>query len=129
MGISFTFVSILSFVGAQYGYGAIMGAVLIGGMIEGVLGLFAKSFWKQLSVLFGLIVGYILAVCMHMVDFSSLAGTSLIAIPQLMPFRMEFRPDAIVSVVLIFLVSATVTALSARCPLSLAACRLHRSAK
>ena len=30
MGISFTFVSILSFVGAQYGYGAIMGAVLIG---------------------------------------------------------------------------------------------------
>ena len=172
MGISFTFVSILSFVGAQYGYGAIMGAVLIGGMIEGVLGLFAKywiklispivsasvvtaigfsllsvgansfgggagsenfgsaenwilgvvtlvccilfhvfakSFWKQLSVLFGLIVGYILAVCMHMVDFSSLAGTSLIAIPQLMPFRMEFRPDAIVSVVLIFLVSATET--------------------
>ena len=172
MGISFTFVSILSFVGAQYGYGAIMGAVLIGGMIEGVLGLFAKywiklispivsasvvtaigfsllsvgansfgggagsenfgsvenwilgvvtliccilfhvfakSFWKQLSVLFGLIVGYILAVCMHMVDFSSLAGTSLVAIPQLMPFRMEFRPDAIVSVVLIFLVSATET--------------------
>lgn len=108
-------------------------------------------------MLFGLIVGYILAVCMNMVDFSSLAGTSLIAIPQLMPFRMEFRPDAIVSVVLIFLVSATetigdtsalaasglgrdvterkppvpspVTALSARCPLSLAACRLHRSAK
>lgn len=39
MGISFTFVSILSFVGAQYGYGAIMGAVLIGGMIEGVLDL------------------------------------------------------------------------------------------
>ena len=60
-------------------------------------------------MLFGLIVGYILAVCMHMVDFSSLAGTSLIAIPQLMPFRMEFRPDAIVSVVLIFLVSATET--------------------
>ena len=29
MGSSFTFVSILSFVGAQYGYGAIMGAVLI----------------------------------------------------------------------------------------------------
>ena len=60
-------------------------------------------------MLFGLIVSYILAVCMHMVDFSSLAGTSLSAIPQLMPFRMEFRPDAIVSVVLIFLVSATET--------------------
>lgn len=42
MGISFTFVSVLCFIGAQYGYGAIMGAVLIGGIIEGVLGLFAK---------------------------------------------------------------------------------------
>lgn len=172
MGISFTFVSILSFVGAQYGYGAIMGAVLIGGMIEGVLGLFAKywiklispivsvsvvtaigfsllsvgatsfgggsgsenfgsvenwilgvvtlvccilfhvfakSFWKQLSVLFGLIVGYTLAICMHIVDFSSLAGTSILAVPRLMLFHMEFRLDAIVSVVLIFLVSATET--------------------
>lgn len=49
MGISFTFVSILSFVGTQYGYGAIMGAVLIGGMIEGVLGLFAKYWIKLIS--------------------------------------------------------------------------------
>ena len=47
MGISFTFVSVLCFIGAQYGYGAIMGAVLIGGIIEGVLGLFAK-FWLSL---------------------------------------------------------------------------------
>ena len=172
MGISFTFVSILCFIGAQYGYGTIMGAVLIGGIIEGVLGLFAKywlklispivsasvvtaigfsllsvgatsfgggsgsadfgsaqnwilgtvtllccilfhifakSYYKQLSVLFGLIVGYILAIAMGMVDFSALAGTSIIAIPHLMPFKMEFRLDAIVSVVLIFLVSATET--------------------
>lgn len=172
MGISFTFVSILCFIGAQYGYGTIMGAVLIGGIIEGVLGLFAKywlklispivsasvvtaigfsllsvgatsfgggsgsadfgsaqnwilgtitllccilfhifakSYYKQLSVLFGLVVGYIVAIIMGMVDFSSLSGTALIAIPHLMPFKMEFRLDAIVSVVLIFLVSATET--------------------
>ena len=36
MGISFTFVSVLCFIGAQYGYGAIMGAVLIGGLVEGM---------------------------------------------------------------------------------------------
>ena len=47
MGISFTFVSILCFVGTQYGYGAIMGTVLIGGIIEGILGLFAK-YWLKL---------------------------------------------------------------------------------
>ena len=34
MGISFTFVSILCYIGANYGYGAIMGAVLIGGLVE-----------------------------------------------------------------------------------------------
>ena len=168
MGISFTFVSVLCFIGAQYGYGAIMGAVLIGGLVEGILGLFAKfwlriiapivsasvvtaigfslltvgansfgggsgsedfgsatnwilgsvtllccilfhifakSYFKQLSVLFGLIVGYILAICMGKVDFSALRETSIIAVPHLMPFHA----DAIISVVLIFLVSATET--------------------
>lgn len=172
MGISFTFVSILSFVGVQYGYGAVMGAVLIGGIIEGILGLFAKywlkiispivaasvvtaigfsllsvgaasfgggtgsedfgsaqnwilgsvtlaccilfhifakSYYKQLSVLFGLIVGYILAVIMGVVDFSAIKDAGIIALPSIMPFKMEFRPDAILSVVLIFLVSATET--------------------
>ena len=39
--------------------------------------IFAKGFWKQLSVLFGLVVGYILAVCMGMVDFSALASSGL----------------------------------------------------
>ena len=47
MGISFTFVSVLCVVGTQYGYGAIMGAVLIGGIVEGILGLFAK-FWLKI---------------------------------------------------------------------------------
>ena len=172
MGISFTFVSIMCYIGANYGYGTIMGAVLIGGLIEGCLGLFAKywmkiispivsasvvtaigfsllsvgstsfgggsgsenfgsvenwilgtvtllccilfnifakSYWKQLSVLFGLVVGYLVAVPMGLVDFSSLAGTSVIALPHLMPFKMEFHLNAIISVALIFLVSATET--------------------
>ena len=172
MGISFTFVSIFSYIGATYGYGTIMGAVLIGGIIEGCLGLlakywtkiitpivsasvvtaigfsllsvgassfgggtgaedfgsvknwilgsitllccilfnlFAKSYWKQLSVLFGLVVGYIVAIPMGMVDFSSLSSTAIISFPQFMTFKMEFNINAIVSVTLIFLVSATET--------------------
>lgn len=172
MGISFTFVSILCYIGPTYGYNAIAGAVLVGGIIEGILGLFAKywlklitpivsasvvtsigfsllsvgassfgggsgsenfgsasnwilgtitllccilfnifakSYWKQLSVLFGLVVGYIVAVCMGMVDFSGLSGTAIIAFPKLLPFAPEFNLNAIVSVTLIFLVSATET--------------------
>ena len=64
---------------------------------------------KQLSVLFGLIVGYIVAIAMGVVDFSALQGTSIIALPRLMPFKPEFNLNAIISVTLIFLVSATET--------------------
>ena len=172
MGISFTFVSIACVIGAKYGYGGVMCAVLVGGLLEGFLGLeakywrrlippivaatvvtsigfsllavgansfgggfgnpnfgdapyiivgtitlvsciayniFAKSFYKQLSVLFGLIVGYVVAYFMGMVNMSKLAEVKLIAIPQLMPFTMEFHPDAIFAFFLIFLVSATET--------------------
>ena len=172
MGISFTFVSIACVIGAECGYGGVMGAVLVGGLLEGFLGLgakywhrlippivaatvvtsigfsllavgansfgggfgnpnfgdapyiivgtitlvsciayniFAKSFYKQLSVLFGLIVGYVVAYFMGMVNMSKLAEVKLIAIPQLMPFTMEFHPDAIFAFFLIFLVSATET--------------------
>lgn len=172
MGISFTFVSILCFVGPTYGYGAVVGAVLVGGIIEGILGLFAKywrklitpivaasvvtaigfsllsvgassfgggsgsenfgsfenlllgtitlvccigfnifakSYWKQLSVLFGLVVGYIVSIFMGMVDFSALQGTGIIAFPKLLPYKPVFEPGAIVSVLMIFLVSATET--------------------
>lgn len=172
MGISFTFVSVFCFIGPTYGYDAIVGAVIVGGIIEGILGLFAKywvklispivaatvvtaigfsllsvgatsfgggagaedfgsaenillgtitliccitfnilakSYWKQLSVLFGLVVGYIVAVCMGMVDFSALQSAGLIAFPQIMPIKPEFNLGAMVSVLVIFMVSATET--------------------
>lgn len=64
---------------------------------------------KQLSVLFGLIVGYIVAIAMGVVDFSALQGTSIIALPRLMPFKPGFNLNTIISVTLIFLVSATET--------------------
>ena len=47
MGVSFTFVAVLSSVGASYGYGTVVGCVLIGGLFEGTLGLLAK-YWKKI---------------------------------------------------------------------------------
>jgi len=44
MGISFTFVGVFCAIGTNYGYGIIIGSVLIGGCIEGLLGLFAVQF-------------------------------------------------------------------------------------
>lgn len=171
MGVSFTFVTILSYVGVTYGYPTAIGAIMIGGLIEGCLGLLAKywrkivtpvvaasvvtaigfsllsvgtrsfgggysesfgsaqnlflgcitlmsclifnilakSYWKQLSVLFGLIVGYVVACFMGVVDLSQIFAHGWIAFPQFLPFVPEFNLGAIVAVSIIFLVSAAET--------------------
>lgn len=172
MGISFTFVSVFCYVGVNYGYSAIIGAILVGGIAEGLLGffakywrkiitpivaacvvtaigfsllsvgansfaggvgnsdfgcwqnwvmggvtllacilfnLFAKGYLKQLSVLFGLAVGYILAICMGKVDFSSLQNVSIVSLPKFLPYKPTFNLSAILSVITIFMVSATET--------------------
>lgn len=172
MGISFTFLSLAISIAGAYGMGTLIGAVIIGGLVEGVLGLFvkywikliphvvaatvvtaigfsllpigansfaggqgaadfgsldnwivgsvtllacllcqvfAKGFLRSLSVLVGLVVGYILACFMGMVDFSSLSGLSVVSIPRFMPFTPEFNIGAILSVVAVYLVSATET--------------------
>ena len=171
MGVSFTFVTILSYVGTTYGYETMIGAVLVGGLVEGTLGLLAKywkkiitpvvaasvvtaigyslftvgarsfgggytedfgsaqnlilgtitlvtcilfnilakGYWKQLSVLVGLVVGYIVAIFMGMVDFSGIMSGGIISLPHFLPFKPEFNIGAIASVVIIFLVSAAET--------------------
>ena len=47
MGVSFTFVSVFAYVGTNYGYEAIIGAVIVGGIVEGLLGFFAK-YWRKI---------------------------------------------------------------------------------
>ena len=171
MGVSFTFVTVLSTISANYGYPAVVGAVLVGGLFEGTLGLmakywrkiitpivaasvvtaigfslftvgarsfgggynddfgsaqnlilgtvtlaacllwniFAKGYLKQLSVLAGLVVGYILAITMGKVDLSMIMSGGIISLPHLMPFKPELYPGAIISACIIFLVSAAET--------------------
>ena len=172
MGISFTFVSVLCYIGPQYGYETAIGAIIVGGLVEGTLGIFAKywrgivapivaacvvtsigfsllsvgassfgggtdspqfgsainwilggvtllscilfqifakSYWKQLSVLFGLVVGYILAAAFGVVDFSGIKEPLRITLPSILPYKPVFNINAIISVAVIFLVSATET--------------------
>jgi len=183
MGVSFSFMTTLIFIGPEYGYPAMMGAIIVGGIIEGCLGLtvkywhkfiqpivsacvvttigfsllssgvtslgggsatisdgtfgdavylivgfttllsclifkiLAKGFLKQLNILFGLVVGYIVSIFMGIVDFSGLKGLSIIAIPQIFPvyegttehITPEFVPGAIIALVVVYLVSAAET--------------------
>lgn len=172
MGVSFTFVTVLSGIAATYGFGTVVGAVIVGGCIEGILGLFAQHWYKfigpvvsavvvtsigfsllptgaqtfaggvgaadfaspenlflgffslvsclafqhlakgsakQLSVLFGLAAGYVIALLLGKVDLSVFDGLQIVAAPHLMPFTPEFNAGAIISVTLLFLVSAAET--------------------
>ena len=171
MGVSFTFVTILCSVAANYGYPAMLGAVLIGGLMEGTLGLFArhlvryikpivsasvvtgiglslftvgtrsfgggyaedfgsaenliigtvtlviclvwsalaKGYLKQLSVLAGLIGGYALSIFLGKVDFGNLLSGGFVSLPHFLMFKPQFRIGAILSVCVIFLVSAAET--------------------
>ncbi len=171
MGVSFTFVSVLGTVAANYGYPYVIGAVLVGGIFEGTLGLLAKywrkiispivaasvvtaigfslftvgarsfgggyaedfgsaqnlilgsvtllvclvwnclakGYLKQLSVLAGLVVGYIVALFMGKVDLSVIFSNGFIALPKFLPYIPKFNLGAILSVCIIYLVSAAET--------------------
>ena len=171
MGVSFTFVTVLCTVAANYGYPAVVGAVICGGIFEGIIGLFAKywrkiiapivaasvvtaigyslftvgarsfgggyaedfgsgknmllgtitlavclgwniiakGYLKQLSVLVGLIVGYIVAIFMGQVDLSVIFSEGFVSLPKFLPYTPEFHVGAIFSVAIIFMVSAAET--------------------
>ncbi len=171
MGVSFTFVAALSAVAASKGYATAIGAVLVGGVFEGTLGLLAKywrkiispvvaasvvtaigfslfsvgarsfgggysddfgsgnnlilgivtlavciiwncvakGYLKQLSVLAGLVVGYVVAIFMGKVDLSVLLSGGYISLPKILPYIPKFDVGAIFSVCIIYLVSAAET--------------------
>ena len=171
MGVSFTFVTVLSTVAVNYGYPAVIGAVLVGGIFEGTLGLMAKywrkiispivaasvvtaigfslftvgarsfgggyvedfgsaenlilgtitlsvcliwncmakGYLKQLAVLAGLVVGYVVAIFMGKVDLTVIFADGIVALPKLLPYAPEFNLGAIFSVCIIYLVSAAET--------------------
>ena len=50
-----------------------------------------------------------MAVCMGMVDFSGLSTAQIVSLPQILPIKPTFNIGAIISVLVIFLVSATET--------------------
>ena len=143
MGISFTFLSLAITIATTQGMGSLMGAVIVGGLIEGVLGLCAKYWMKLISPVvaatvvtaigvsllpigansfaggqgasdFGsaenwIVVGYVLACFMGMVHFEGIHDVGIVALPRLLPFKPEFHLGTILSVVAIYLVSATET--------------------
>lgn len=177
MGVSFSFLTSLMFVASNFDYQTMVGAVIVGGLIEGTLGLcykywrhliapivsacvvtaiglsllnvgaksfgggaaagesfgswpniivgtitlisciafnvLAKGFWKQLSVLFGLVVGYIASLIYGIVNFTGFSTTiervGFISLPRFLPYFPKFNVSAIIALVIVYLVSAAET--------------------
>lgn len=71
-----------------------------------ILAIFAKGFFKVVPILGGIVIGYVFAIVMGVVDFSVLSGAPLIAIPDFQiigTYALDFRA------VLIFLPLSMVT--------------------
>lgn len=172
VGMNFTFVGICISLSQSFGYGAMLGSIIVGGVITGIVGLlakywrrfiprvvsaivvfalglslldvgalyfaginssslytsgqafliggvtlfsylgasiFLKGFWKNMAMLIALAVGYILALCLGVVDFSAMNSiTNIIALPEIVDLGIiEFNPLAIISATLVYLITTT----------------------
>lgn len=172
MGTSSGFIGTAKAMGAVYGYGSLMGASLIGGLLEIVLGFFIKplrklfppvvtslviisiglsllpvginyfgggagsedfgapnhllvgtivmlviiilqqfkkSFVSNAAVLIGIIVGYIVAIMLGMVDFTPVKEAAWISLPHFMPVKMEFHLQTIIAMGIMFIATTVET--------------------
>ncbi|MEG0300743.1 nucleobase:cation symporter-2 family protein [Cetobacterium sp.] len=172
VGTSFAFVPVAISIGMKYGFEGVLGAALIGGIFEGLLGLVIKKvrkffppivtgvvvlsiglsllpvginsfaggvgaadfgslenlfigtvvlvtvvFFKQFtkgilstgSIFIGTIIGFIIAIIMGKVNLSPLMQAEYLTIPKPMMFGFSFHLDAILAMILMFIVSAVET--------------------
>ena len=171
MGTSSGFIGTAQAIGLQYGYGAIIGASLVGGIMETILGFFIKplkklfppivtslviisiglsllpvgikyfgggagakdfgslnhllvgttviivililkqfkGFLNDSSILIGIIVGYILAICLDMVDFTQVKESAWFSLPHPMVVPFEFNIQAIIAMGIMFIATTVET--------------------
>lgn len=172
MGTSSGFIGTEKVIGATYGYAAIMGASLVGALLEMVLGFFikplrklfppivtslvvisiglsllpvginyfaggagspefgdpkhllvgtivmlviiivqnyTKGFMKTSAILIGIIVGYIVAISMGMVDFTQVKEAAWFSLPRPFIMGFEFKLDAIISMAIMYIATTVET--------------------
>jgi NCS2 family nucleobase:cation symporter-2 len=176
MGTAFAFVPAMTSVGIEFGLGAVLGATMLGSVVEMIMGLFykqiekvfppliigvvlvsiglsllpsgvnyfaggagsadfgspqnlllgfavlftiialqklGKGLFKLSAILFGIIVGYVLAIILGKVDFTQVINAKIISVP--LPFfinpafKFEFVPQAIMTMAFIYVVSGLET--------------------
>ncbi len=61
------------------------------------------------SILVGIVAGYVLAICLGMVDFSPVADAAWLALPKFMPVMPTFDLQAILAMCILFVATAVET--------------------
>ncbi|TLF48166.1 purine permease [Halomonas urmiana] len=70
---------------------------------------FGRGVVKLSAIIVGILVGYLLSLALGMVSFEAVANARWIAVPEVMPFEMEFHTAAIVSMVVICVINSVQT--------------------
>lgn len=70
---------------------------------------FGRGVVKLSAIMVGILVGYLLSLALGMVSFTSVAEAEWVAVPEVMPFEMEFHTAAIVSMVVICVINSVQT--------------------
>lgn len=68
--------------------------------------MFGKGLIKLAAILIGIAVGYITSIFIGIVDFSAIGEASWFTLPRLMPFKLEFPIDAVVTMSVMFVVNS-----------------------
>ena len=67
---------------------------------------FGKGLVKLASILIAMIIGYIIALCTGMINFSSVASAGVFSLPQPLHFGITFDPAACVAIGLLFAINS-----------------------
>jgi len=74
-----------------------------------ILKQFTEGFLSVSSVLIGIIVGYILSICLGMVDFTEVKNAAWISLPKPFVMGFEFKIDTIIAMSIMYIATAVET--------------------
>lgn len=67
---------------------------------------YGKGILKLSSILIGIVAGYLVALCLGMVDFSAVAGASLFQLPRPLHFGVIFEPSSCIAIGILFAINS-----------------------
>lgn len=95
--------------GADYGAPLNLGIAAFVLLIVIALVQFGKGIIAAAAVVIGMAIGYVVCLCMGMIDFSSVHHAQIFALPQPLHYGMSFPPGGIIAMGLAFLVTMVET--------------------